>query len=286
MRDARVGGVVPCRNSAATLRGTLEALNAQTCRARLHVIVVDNGSTDDSATVAASLADAVLREATPGSYAARNTGMAALNTEIVLMVDADCRPANRHWATQHIDAWRDAPAEVFAIAGRLLPELDSDRWSQRADVTPHPVFTADGEPLYAVGGNCSLRRVVALQLGGFPPAAADDAALARVAQNAGLRTQWRPDALVYHRNPRGAVGYFRQMRKVGRYGAELGRPVASPRRRLAVEFARAAWVGGKNGAGGNPHEGAAAALRITAMAVGAYRVHRTNRSIALQLRDA
>ena len=40
--------VIPCLNAATTLRPVLEALNGQDTRRQLEVLVVDNGSADDT----------------------------------------------------------------------------------------------------------------------------------------------------------------------------------------------------------------------------------------------
>jgi cellulose synthase/poly-beta-1,6-N-acetylglucosamine synthase-like glycosyltransferase len=81
-------------------------------------------------------------------------------------------------------------------------------------------------PLYAVAGNACYRTEQLRQLGGFPVYGADDAALGIVARAHGLRFAWAPDAVVRHANPIGWRGYAGQMRKVGRYSAELSGPPA------------------------------------------------------------
>lgn len=265
----QVGVIIPNRNGATTLRPALEAVQRQSIRQRLTVVVVDNGSTDDSIVVARQFADILIEEPRPGSYHARNAAVAVLDTAYALTLDSDCRPADNDWAAKHVAALDAAPHDVFAVAGPLLPEASTDWWSQRKELTPHPAFAADGTPLYAVGGNGSLRLAVVRELGGYPSVGADDAGLGQIARERGLRTLWLGDAAVYHRNPCGARGYFKQMRKVGGYAAELGGPIASPNARTAVEFARAGWVASKYLCRGRTRDAQAAALKITAMSLGA-----------------
>jgi glycosyltransferase involved in cell wall biosynthesis len=90
-----VSVIIPIYNDADRLVGCLEALAAQTYpRSRFEVIVVDNGSTDHIQSVAARFPWVrLLSESKPGSYAARNTGLASAVGEIVAFTDADCLPA-------------------------------------------------------------------------------------------------------------------------------------------------------------------------------------------------
>lgn len=274
-RRVRATVLIPSRDNAAGLKAALESLARQTMRPELSVIVIDNGSRDNSVPLARQLADRVLIESQPGSYRARNAGLAAAETDLVLTLDSDCRPVYDDWAARHLAALEAAPPDVFAMAAPLMPEPGGDWWSARADVTPRPAFDAGGQPAYAVGGNRSFRADVVRELGGFPPRGADDAALGLAARARGWRIGWLAEAPVYHTNPRGWRGYFRQMRKVGGYAGEAASGDPSVLR-LAHEFVRAGVVGGKYFAKGNPREGQAAVLRITALALGARGVWRAS----------
>ena len=81
--------VVPVFNDEARLAGCLDALAMQTWPAsHREVIVVDNGSVPPVALRAG--AARVIVERRPGSYAARNAGVAAAAGEILAFTDADC----------------------------------------------------------------------------------------------------------------------------------------------------------------------------------------------------
>jgi glycosyltransferase involved in cell wall biosynthesis len=76
--------VLPCLNEAAALPGVLCALPAG-----YRAIVVDNGSTDGSPSVAAEYGARVVREPRRGYGAAVHAGLAAATADIVCVLDAD-----------------------------------------------------------------------------------------------------------------------------------------------------------------------------------------------------
>ena len=69
---------------------------------RLQLIVIDNGSTDGSYECAQSFSGVtVLREPEPGSYAARNAGLARAQGTYVAFLDSDCVP-DRRWVEEAV----------------------------------------------------------------------------------------------------------------------------------------------------------------------------------------
>ena len=84
------GVVMPAFNAAHTLRETLESVLAQTVEAA-EIIVVDDGSTDDTVQLASRFAPQVrvVQQAKAGPGAATSRGVRALQTPFVATVDAD-----------------------------------------------------------------------------------------------------------------------------------------------------------------------------------------------------
>lgn len=82
--------IVPAWNAATTLARALDSVLAQTYPAH-EVIVVDDGSQDGTADVAAGYGDRVrlIRQANSGVSAARNAGAAAASAEWLCFLDAD-----------------------------------------------------------------------------------------------------------------------------------------------------------------------------------------------------
>jgi glycosyltransferase involved in cell wall biosynthesis len=87
-----VSVIVPVWNDAKRLNECLGALDAQTYPS-FEVVVIDNGSARPVGDVIARHSRArLVHEARPGSYAARNAGMAHARGEVFAFTDADCIP--------------------------------------------------------------------------------------------------------------------------------------------------------------------------------------------------
>ncbi|MEI5585512.1 MULTISPECIES: glycosyltransferase family A protein [unclassified Agromyces] len=86
-----VSVVIPVKDDADVLRRCLAALAAQEVRPD-EIVVVDNGSTDESAEVARAAGARVVSESEPGIPAASARGFDEARCEIVARLDADSVP--------------------------------------------------------------------------------------------------------------------------------------------------------------------------------------------------
>jgi glycosyltransferase involved in cell wall biosynthesis len=113
--------IIPAFNSRAALEGCLHHLSLQTWPAhRFEILVVDNGSAPDQdpAPLLARFPNArLLREPQPGSYAARNRGIAAAQGPLIAFTDSDCLP-DPAWLASGVTALLRSP-HAGAIAGRV-----------------------------------------------------------------------------------------------------------------------------------------------------------------------
>ncbi len=83
--------LIPCHNAARWVATTLDSALAQTW-ARTEIIVVDDGSGDDSASIVARYANRgvkLITQPNRGASAARNTALVAANGEFIQFLDAD-----------------------------------------------------------------------------------------------------------------------------------------------------------------------------------------------------
>ena len=88
--EATVSVVTPCYNGAALLPQTLESAVAQT-KPPLEILVIDDGSTDDSAAIAESFGPPVrvMRQENRGESVARNRGIDEARGDWIAFLDAD-----------------------------------------------------------------------------------------------------------------------------------------------------------------------------------------------------
>jgi glycosyltransferase involved in cell wall biosynthesis len=83
-----VTAVLPCFNQARYLPRSIGSVHRQTHQP-IEIIVVDDGSTDDTSAVATRLGARVVRQANAGLSAARNAGLAVATGPLVVFLDAD-----------------------------------------------------------------------------------------------------------------------------------------------------------------------------------------------------
>jgi glycosyltransferase involved in cell wall biosynthesis len=90
--------VVPFFNNECHIAACIESLlNQEAVGGPFEIIFVNNGSTDGSPSVVERYGGlTVLAEATPGAYAARNTGIRRARAPLVAFTDADC-VVDRTW---------------------------------------------------------------------------------------------------------------------------------------------------------------------------------------------
>jgi glycosyltransferase involved in cell wall biosynthesis len=113
--------IIPAYNAAEFLPFALKSLQAQTW-APAQVIVVDDGSTDATATVAEQHGAKCLRQAKAGPGAARNRGLAAATTDYVAFLDAD-----DWYALDKLERSLECLVELNAAA------VATDAWLVRGD---------------------------------------------------------------------------------------------------------------------------------------------------------
>jgi glycosyltransferase involved in cell wall biosynthesis len=113
-----VSVVIPCFNQARYLPAAVASVRAQ-AYAPVECLVVDDGSTDDTAAVASRLGVALIRQANAGVSAARNAGLAATRSDFVVFLDADDELLPAAIADE-VDALHAQP-DAAAVVGRCQP---------------------------------------------------------------------------------------------------------------------------------------------------------------------
>lgn len=219
--------VVPACNGEELIAGCLEALLRQDFDAsEYEVVVVENGSSDGTAEVAARYPVRLLRLPEPGLSAARNAGVGAARGEIVAFTDCDCRPA-RTWLRSLLAPYVDPG--VGGVGGPIVADASGARGvvERFSDAKPPLVNFVSAGPgrerefrPYLVGANCSYRKSLLERWGGFDERLqySEDIELAwRLQLLAGIRLVLAEEGVVAHRHRATLRDLARQYRRYG-YG--------------------------------------------------------------------
>src|SRR5512134_3701998 len=88
--EEKISVIIPCYNSAATIRTCLEAVFTSDYR-DFEVVVVDDGSTDGAAEIIRAFTCRLISlEQRSGASKARNAGARNSTGNILFFIDADC----------------------------------------------------------------------------------------------------------------------------------------------------------------------------------------------------
>jgi len=116
----KVSVAIPAYNAEKTLGRCLKALTCQTYSAEhFEVIVVDDGSTDQTGAVAKGYPCRYFYQENRGPASARNLGAMVGNGDILLFTDADCVPT-ANWIEEMVAPFQNR--EVMAVKGAYISE--------------------------------------------------------------------------------------------------------------------------------------------------------------------
>ncbi|MDH6180628.1 glycosyltransferase involved in cell wall biosynthesis [Microbacteriaceae bacterium SG_E_30_P1] len=123
----RLSVVIPALNDSAMLEGCLAALSAQS-RPADEIIVVDNGSSDDTRDVALRWGATIVDQPIRGIFPASAAGFDSASGDIVLRLDADSVPS-RDWVERVESAFAGDPQLDFLSGpGRFYGSNRTVHW--------------------------------------------------------------------------------------------------------------------------------------------------------------
>lgn len=219
----RVSVVVCSYNGGRTLHRCLSSL-VELDYPAYEVIVVDDGSTDDTREIVARFpAIRAIHQRNQGLSVARNVGLQAATGSIIAYTDSDCF-VDRDWLTLLVAQLERSGAH--AVGGPNLAPPDG--W------LPACVAAAPGQPTHVLesnqvaehipGCNMAFRREAIGALNGFDPQfckAGDDVDICWRLQQAGMWITFAPSAFVWHHRRQDPKSYFRQQAGYGEAEALL-----------------------------------------------------------------
>jgi len=237
----RLTVIVPTYNRSDLLGRSLRGLLDQTAApGDYEIVVVDDGSTDDTPAVVAAVGapeDRLrhFRQENKGPAAARNLGVRQARGQIVLFTGDDCLP-DEHLVAEHLRAHSEARSTGSGQAGDV-GVLGLVKWHPEIEITPFMAYLESGPQFgfnqiadpehvsiwHFYTANCSVQRHWIEQVGGFDEdfkhAAFEDVELAYRMKQRGLRIIYRPSAKTYHHHPTTFERHLARQRIIGQSAA-------------------------------------------------------------------
>jgi glycosyltransferase involved in cell wall biosynthesis len=220
----RISIVVPAFQASAAIERCLAALACQTLSHELYeVIVVDDGSTDDTARRASRSGARVIRlPGNRGPAVARNAGLAAARGELVVFTDSDCEPTPGFLAALtgplqdgSISATKGTyESNQRALVARFVQLEYESRYRYTASAS-----NVDFVDTYAA----CYRRADLVRVGGFDPRfrVCEDQELSFRLAEAGLKMRFVPGARTYHQHAATLWDYIRKKFRIAWWKASV-----------------------------------------------------------------
>ncbi len=217
----KVSVIIPCLNAAETIGVQLEALANQQWSQPWEVIIADNGSTDNTASIVEQyqtripnlrIVDASDRK---GASHARNIGAKAAQGESLLFIDADDEVA---------PGWLAAMGEALAkndfVTGHNNYNKLSDTWVVRCYQLENGTGIMENTYYlpFAGSGNLGIKRAIHEKIGGFDEALyqSEDVDYCWRAYYVGTKLHYVPDAIAYIRLRGNLASIYRRSWAVGK----------------------------------------------------------------------
>jgi len=200
----KISIIVPAKNAANTLKACLQSLlNQQGLLFGMdyEVILVDDGSSDETAAIGIEMGVKVISQQNSGPAAARNAGAKAAKGEILLFTDSDCIP-QPDWCIQMIKPFDDP--EVVGVKGAYLCKEQNlvARFVQQEFEHKYERMTKQTKIDFIDTYSAGYRKAIFLENAGFEvrfpvPSVEDQEFSFRLARK-GYKLVFQPTARVYH----------------------------------------------------------------------------------------
>ncbi len=209
--------IIPTFNGASRIGSCLTALLAQAANRDIEIIVVNDGSTDNTLDVVRQYSGVrCISQLNAGPAAARNRGAAKARGSLILLTDDDCIPLSG-WIDAMVRPFRDpqvvAAKGIYrtrqrALMARFVQVEYEDRYRLMACLD-----TIDFVDTYSA----AFRRDRFLEMSGFdtsfPVACAEDVELSYRMSARGWKMKFAPEAVVCHTHPETLSGYLKKKYK-------------------------------------------------------------------------
>ena len=207
--------IIPSYNSEKTIQRTIEALlNQKFPKNNYEIIIVDDGSSDQTVNVAREYPVKVFPLPHNGPAYARNFGAKKSRGNVILFTDSDCVP-DKNWIKNMVEPFEDK--EVVGVSG-TYKTLNKESFIARFggyEIDQRHEKMAKQKTIDFIGTfSAGYRKNIFLKFGGFDTrfktSSGEDPELSYRIAKAGLKQVFKPSAFVYHPHPATLFKYLRQ----------------------------------------------------------------------------
>lgn len=205
--------IIPAYNSAQTLRQCIASIRNQKFTSRYEIVLVDNGSTDDTVALARRMSvDKIVLSPDTTVYGARNEAVRESKGDVLAFIDSDCI-ADPNWLTEGTASLQN----YDVVAGHICPQK-----SNRHILYNYDYYVArarndmPGREVNIAAGNAFVPVDIFKALKGFDASlqTAADSIFSMRARKFGYTIGLAPDSIVYHP----VDGFIRRIRGEFREG--------------------------------------------------------------------
>src|SRR5208282_2269446 len=206
--------IIPTFNGACRIGTCLEALLKQTPPKNIEILVVNDGSTDNTVGAVERFSGVrLISQANAGPAAARNRGALEAWGTIILFTDDDCVPMPE-WLDAMLEPFQDP--EVVGAKGVYRTRQTSlvARFVQIEYEDRYRLMRSQSSIDFVDTYSAAFRRDRFLAMNGydtsFPVACAEDIELSYRMSARGWKMKFAPAAIVYHQHPDSLSGYLKK----------------------------------------------------------------------------
>lgn len=210
--------IIPVYNGSATIAETIENSLAQVYPGVKEVVVVDDGSIDNTAAVVSSYGVVCVKQKNAGPASARNAGAKHAQGEVFVFTDADCRP-EPGWLLKMIAGF--SSNDIGAVCGSYAianPDKPLARVIHAEIMFRHERLMPEFPRAFG-SYNVAIRRDVFRSVGGFDEAyrhaSGEDNDLSYKILAVGKKIRFLLDARVAHYHQTSLLKYLKEQFRHG-----------------------------------------------------------------------
>jgi cellulose synthase/poly-beta-1,6-N-acetylglucosamine synthase-like glycosyltransferase len=241
MSNPKVTIAVPAYQAQDTIEKCLESLLVQDYPPDdMEIVIVDNRSTDNTASLVKKYPVKYVHEETRGVCFARNRALRESRGDFIAYTDSDCF-AEKDWISQLARAFDDE--KIGGVGGHVEPypsnNLIEQYIAKKEILTQESMFRKkEFSPPFFITANVMYRTRILREIGGFDnffTTAGEDADLSWRVAGAGYKLKLQPNAIVYHK-------HRSNLRKLCRMMFIYGVGTTALFKKYRAGFGKAYWI--------------------------------------------